>query len=229
MMKISMQYFTKKTIEFFEHLAWDNSKEWFDENRQRYHDEVKDRFDHYLRDLITEVHKDDPRIMIEPKHAKFRINRDIRFSKNKQPYKLHVSAVISQWGRKDMVNPGLYIQLGHNGVHIGTGFYSPTKEHLYAIREAIVAQPKKITNIIHDPLFAEVFGSLKWLKNKRIPKEFRETAERYPLLYNKQFYFYTTYPDSTMLKKDFLAFTMKHWEISKHRRQFIAKALEEFS
>jgi uncharacterized protein (TIGR02453 family) len=90
-----MVYFEKDYFEFFKELAANNHKEWFDVNRSRYHSSVKEPFDKFIADLITEVHKIDKKIEIAPKDAIFRINRDIRFSKDKTPYKLNRSAIIS--------------------------------------------------------------------------------------------------------------------------------------
>lgn len=224
-----MKYFTKKTLQFFEHLEWNNSKEWFDENRQWYHDEVKDPFDVFVRDVIKEMQKDDPLIAIEPKHAKFRINRDIRFSKNKLPYKTHVWAVISRGWRKDMLNPWLYVHIGNDGLNFGSGIYQPDKEHLHVLRQAIAKQPKNVMNIIQDPKTTKIFGELQWQKNKRIPKEFQEKAEAYPILYNKQFYFYTKYPNKKALWEDLLEFSMKHRFAAKPWAKFVQKALKEFT
>lgn len=220
-----MAYFTSKTIEFFEHLAGHNHKDRFDENRQWYHDNVKDPFDAYLRDLIAEVRKDDKSIMIEPKHAKFRINRDIRFSKDKTPYKLHVSWVISQSWRKDMSSPGIYVHFGHDGVHFATWVYSPNKEQLHAIRSYIMKHPKKFKTIISAPKFTKIFGELQWQKNKRIPKIFQEKAIKIPELYNKQFYFYSKHLAKEMIRKDLINRTMQYRFASKDWRMFMRKAL----
>ncbi len=223
-----MKYFTPRTLKFFEHLAGHNHKDWFDENRERYHESVKNPFDSYLKDLIAEVQKDDPSVQIEPKHAKFRINRDIRFSKDKTPYKTYISWIVSKWGRKDMIHPGIYMHFGHDWVHFWSGCYSPNKEHLQAIRSAISSQPKKVSTLLADPKLKNIFWDIKWEKNKRIPLEFRKKAEKIPLLFNKQFYFYTKYSEKEMMRDDLIQFTMEHWFAVKSRNNFIKKALSEF-
>jgi uncharacterized protein (TIGR02453 family) len=106
-----MSHFSKDFLAFFEELAGDNNKDWFDANRTRYHEVVKDPWYAFVQQIIDEVRKDDPDLHLEPKQAVFRINRDIRFSKNKQPYKTHVAAVISRGGRKELTYPGLYVHL----------------------------------------------------------------------------------------------------------------------
>ena len=184
-----MAYFSPDFIQFFEELAGDNSKDWFDENRKRYHEVIKDPWYAFVQAVIDEVKKDDTKLTIEPKQAVFRINRDIRFSKNKEPYKTYVAAVISRGGRKELTYPWLYVHLWQDGVHIGSGCHMPDKMQLQQIRTALVSYPKKVEKILHDPIFVELFGELKGEKNKRLPKEFQEYQEEYPLVANKQFFF----------------------------------------
>jgi len=158
---INMQYFNPKTIKFFEDLSKNNYREWFHEHKNQYIESVKDPFDRYLTDLIAEVRKHDKKITIEPKQAKFRINRDVRFRKNKEPYKLHVSGVISPGGRKDRIYPGLYVQIGMQGVCFGSGRYSLAKEELYALRAYIIKHPRKFKSVITDPALVDLFGDLQ--------------------------------------------------------------------
>src|SRR5690606_4197407 len=96
-----MAYFTSDFIEFFKELAANNNKEWFDENRERYQKNVKIPFEKFVAALMAELKKDDPELTGDPKKAIFRINRDIRFAKDKTPYKLNRSAAISKYGKKD--------------------------------------------------------------------------------------------------------------------------------
>ena len=114
-------YFSKDFLDFFKELAANNNKDWFDANRKRYDKSVKEPFKAFVADLISESQKIDPSIDIEAKDAIFRINRDIRFSKDKTPYKLDRSAIISAAGRKDHSIPGFYIALGPDKTYLGGG------------------------------------------------------------------------------------------------------------
>ena len=96
-----MAYFTNEYFAFFKELAGNNNKDWFDANRKRYEEHVKDPFKHFLQDLINAIKVLDDRIDLTPNQAGFRINRDIRFSKDKTPYKLNRSAIISPGGTKN--------------------------------------------------------------------------------------------------------------------------------
>ena len=99
-------YFSPDFLQFFKELAANNHKEWFDENRKRYETVVKKPFEVFVQHAIDEMAKLDPRLSeLDPKKCIFRINRDIRFSKDKAPYKLNRSAAISVGGRNDMIEP----------------------------------------------------------------------------------------------------------------------------
>ena len=93
-------YFNHQFVDFFKELSKNNNTQWFNENKKSYETHVKLPFIKFIDDLIIEMSKLDETIAIEAKDAITRINRDIRFSKDKSPYKMHVSAIISAKGKK---------------------------------------------------------------------------------------------------------------------------------
>ena len=182
-----MAYFSKDFLQFFKELAANNHKEWFDLNRKRYEKEVKKPFSNFVGDLISAVAKDDPLVNIEPKDAIFRINRDVRFSKDKSPYKIQVSAVVGPGGKKDKTSPGIYVELTPEHVRVYGGVYITDKDQLNDIRTHILENLKEFDGIIHEKGFVKYFGEIRGEQNKIIPKEFKDAAETQPLLFNKQF------------------------------------------
>ena len=100
-----MPYFTKETIKFLNELKKNNNREWFNANKSRYIAQVKDPFEIFIGDLIEAMNPYFESLPIAPKDAIFRIYRDVRFSKNKIPYKTNVSAIISPGARKDKTPP----------------------------------------------------------------------------------------------------------------------------
>lgn len=221
-----MAYFNKDFIEFFKELAANNNKEWFDENRKRYEREVKDTFNKFIGDVISEVKKRDPKVDIAPKDAIFRINRDIRFSKDKTPYKIQVSAIVSRGGRKDMVSPGMYIELTPEHVRVYGGIYMCDKNQLQSIREHIAGNLKKFNEVINDKEFKSKYGEIRGEQNKVIPKEFKEIGEKEPLIYNKQFYYFGQMPPETVLNEDLLDQVMSYYDASVKVKDFFSKALQ---
>ncbi|UKN03125.1 DUF2461 domain-containing protein [Paracrocinitomix mangrovi] len=221
-----MAYFTKDYFDFFKELAANNHKDWFDENRKRYHTSVKEPFDVFVGDLISEVKQRDKAVDIAPKDAIFRINRDIRFSNDKTPYKLNRSAIISPKGRKDKSFPGLYIEIGPEFCRVYGGVYMPDKEQLYDIRETINKDPKKLQKLISDKSFTSVFGELRGEKNKVIPKEFKEVGAEFDTIYNKQFYWFTEMKPEQALKDDFMKNVVKAYEANKAVMDYFKNAMK---
>jgi len=183
-----MQYFDQDYLDFFKELAPNNNKEWFDKNRKRYESVVREPFKVFISDLIQEIAKQDKEVQIEAKDAIFRINRDIRFSKDKTPYKLNNSAIVSKEGRKDKSYPGLYIELNPEHLGIYGGIYRADTKQIHRVRESIANNLTEFSSIINDRDFVDKFGTLKGEKHKRIPKKFVEIADKQGLIMNKQWY-----------------------------------------
>ena len=209
-----MAYFQKGFVDFFKGLAANNHRDWFNDNRKLYEKEVKKPFYHFLGDLITEISKSEPRVKdLQIKNAVFRINRDIRFSKDKTPYNLYVSAVVSPEGRKNMQYPGLYLHFNIDESHLGGGAYMPDKDNLQKIREYIIAHPQKVKNALKEKRFKHTYGDLvDGEKNKILPKELKEHGEAHPLIFNKQYYYMAKHQgEEVVLQPKLMEFVMEHY------------------
>ena len=220
-----MTYFNEDFNQFFIDLAPNNHKEWFDQNRKRYETSVKKPFDHFINALIAEVKKHDPSVQITAKEAVFRINRDIRFSQDKSLYKLNRIAIISQYVRKDHSQPGFYIQLGPEAVHLGGGAYFLQPDQLTKVRAYIMAHPKKFRTAIEDPDFKKHYGSIKGEENKRLDKSLKEASEKEPFLFKKQFYYMTEIPADSLSKANFMNTVMEYYLAGKPVEDFLKDAL----
>lgn len=220
-----MKYFTPNFLDFFKELAANNNKDWFDANRKRYEKTVKDPFKKFVEDLIAATRKLDPAINIEAKDAIFRINRDIRFSNDKSPYKLDRSAVISTQGRKDHSAPGFYISVGPEHTSLGGGAYFLKPEQLQAVRYYISNNSKAFEKAIADQDFVKYFGSLQGEENKRLPKEFQAAAEKQPLLFKKQFFFMKNDDPERLLEDDFLEYNISHFQAALPVHHFFKEAM----
>lgn len=216
-----MSFFTKDFIDFFIELAPNNNKDWFDLNRKRYENTVKKPFQNFVQHIINEIAKTDPTIKnIEPKDCIFRINRDIRFSKDKSPYKLMVSAVVAPNGKKSKAVNGVYFELTPEHVRVYGGIYEIEKDDLYAVREGIANKLSKFQALYTNPEFKNVFGEIQGEKNKTLPKEFAETAEKEALIFNKQWYFYAEFPVEKILSEDLDKIILDCFEAGRPVEQF---------
>lgn len=223
-----MAYFEPDFIDFFKELAQNNHKEWFDENRKRYARVVKEPFKAFVEDLIRHLADWDHELIgVEPKNCIFRINRDIRFSKDKTPYKTNVSASVAPGGKKDMETPGVYIELDAYEVKMYSGVYMPEKEQLRKLRSHISQNMEEFKALHSDAAFIQNFGSIKGDKNKIIPKEFKPYVTQEPLIVNKQFYFYKRYPVSILYSDTLMAQLMEDHQVMKPLMAFFREGLEQ--
>lgn len=195
-----MAFFSADFINFFIELAPNNHKDWFDLNRKRYENNIKKPFEQFVTHLIQRIAETDPTFKdLEAKECIFRINRDIRFSKDKSPYKMMMSAVIAPNGKKSKAVNGVYFELGPEYVRVYGGIYEIEKDDLWLVREGIATKPAVFKSLYSDPKFKSVFGEILGEKNKTLPKEFKEAGEKEPLLFNKQWYFYAEFAPEKIL------------------------------
>ncbi len=221
-----MFHFTPDFIQFLRELPANNNRDWFLENKKRYEKSVKIPFEKFISDLIDELKKEDIRLKdVTAKECIFRINRDVRFSKDKSPYKIHVSALISPTGRKSVNGFGIYIELSGEHARLYSGAYMPSPELLNQIRQKIYEHPEVLEKLISDKKFKQNFGEIRGDKNKRINKPFSEIIEKQPLILNKSFYYFKEYKPEIVLEKDFVKQLMKDYQIIKPLNRFFEEIL----
>ena len=162
------------TLKFLKSLKKNNNREWFASNREKY-DLARADFENFIAELIKAISKKDKRIAgLTPKECVYRIYRDVRFSKNKAPYKSNFSASINSGGRKSG-NAGLYIQIepdGEWGSMFAGGHWMPEAPVLKAIRQEIQYHSNDFKKIISHKDFTKWFGGLEDQQLKKAPKGF---------------------------------------------------------
>lgn len=220
-----MAHFTQDYLDFFKELAANNNKDWLHGNKKRYEASVKKPFEEFVQDIINRTSELDDRFAGEAKKAVFRIYRDVRFSKDKTPYKLNCSAIIAPGGKKEgMGIPGIYLEMGPEYFRFYSGLYQPEKEVLYQVREYIIKHSAQLNKLVVEKEFVEKFGELRGDKNKVLPKEFKEAAAKQPFIFNKQFYFFSEMSPEVILKDDLADVVMDHFHASEPMRKFLTKA-----
>lgn len=187
-----MKCFNKSLLVFLEDLEKNNSKEWFHENKKRYELEVKAPFKLFVDDLQATLQPFYPEIDLSDRTSIQRINRDVRFSKDKTPYKTQLGAMIMPGGKKNIMVPGCHIVVNANyGLRVYSGVQGLNKEQLYRLRVYLKDHNMEFNRLIHERGFSSYYGEIKGEKNKRIDKEFQPFLEEQPLILNKNFYWYT--------------------------------------
>ncbi len=223
-----MAFFTQDLIDFFIELAPNNNKDWFDENRKRYEKSVKDPFKAFVTHLISKLSDINTEFKdLEAKDCIFRINRDIRFSKDKQPYKLQVSAVITPGGKKDKTGNGVYFEIGPERLRVYGGIYEIEKEDLLELRIGISENLDEFKKLYSNPQFVKFYGELRGAKNKILPKDLKEFGEIEPLILNKQFYFFTEFTPETILFDNLDELILDCYKVGKPTQDFFNKLIKE--
>ena len=180
----------QSTLTFLKNLKKNNSKEWFDANRKSYEVARTDFIN--LIDEVLQIHgkKDEDLASQNAKETVFRINRDIRFSKDKTPYKTHLAAGFGRGGKKSIyAGYYLHIEPGNNSM-IGGGLWMPDANALKKIRQEIDYSFDEFSNIIHKKSFEKAYGDLykdKEVMLSRPPKGYDENNKAIEYLKLKSF------------------------------------------
>ncbi len=148
------------TFDFLEQLAVNNNREWFQAHKDQ-HDSARENVLGFIGDVITGLAKIDVTIPtdLNPKDCVMRIYRDVRFSKDKTPYKTNFGAGISPNG-KNFNGPGYYLHISPEQSFIAGGCWMPATDHLKAIRQEIDYNSSDFQSILDDKLFKGYFGKL---------------------------------------------------------------------
>jgi len=219
-----MSFFSKKYFQFFNELEKNNNKAWFDENRTAYGDDVREPFKAFVQKILNSLAKEDDTIFTNASKCIFRINRDVRFSKNKTPYKLHMSATFGRGSTTDM-RPSCYLHIGANELFLGGGMYQLDKEQLAKVRQEIYYNPEEFSNAITTKAFKEMYGELQGEKNVKLTPEYKEFANEQPLIANKQFYTMTKLTQKQVLSDDFDKLVLSYFKALKPLNDFLHKSL----
>lgn len=152
---------SSSTVHFLKSLKKNNNKPWFDQNREKYID-AKNNFEEFVALLLQKmVLFDEDMKELAPKNCTFRINRDIRFSKNKTPYKINLSASFNRGGKKS-IYAGYYFHLQPGGnSFVGGGLWMPEPESLKKLRQEIDYCFPEFKKIINSPSFKKHYEELE--------------------------------------------------------------------
>ena len=153
--------FQPSTLTFLKNLKKNNNKVWFDQNKEKYLAARAD-FENFVTALLEKMISFDPDLKdLQAKNCMFRINRDVRFAKNKTPYKINLSAMFAKGGKKS-VNAGYYFHLQPgNGSFAGGGLWMPEAVELKKVRQEIDYNFPEFKKIIQAPSFKKLYGELE--------------------------------------------------------------------
>ena len=184
----------KSVLEFIKDLRENNNREWFNANKDRYQ-EALELFRGFAGELISGISSFDPSLgNLEAKDTIFRIYKDVRFSKDKSPYKTHFGCWMTKGGRKS-TDAGYYFHLEPGNTFMAAGVWMPPKDQLNLIRQEILYDADSYLNLIHTPRMKEYYE--RGGKEDMLKKDFPQLEE----LKYKHYVWHRYYSDSEVLKQ----------------------------
>jgi len=160
--------FPKECVQFLKQLKKNNNREWFAKHKAEFEDFVKLPMQSFIASMRMPLAKLAPEIEADPKRSLFRIYRDTRFSKDKTPYKTHVSAIFHRKGHWEE-SAGYYVHVEPGTLYAGGGIYMPSSDQLKKIRAAIADNGNKFRSIVESKSFKKTFKKLEGEKLQRAP------------------------------------------------------------
>ena len=218
----------KPLFTFLTTLAKHNERPWFQERKATY-DQLRAPFEEDAEFWARGLAQLDPALAsAEGRKSLFRIYRDVRFSKNKDPYKTHFSAYFTAGPSKDIDSPGYYLQLGPNGqTMVAGGLHMPDKTQLAAIRQEIDYNADELKTILAAPDFQRYFGALGGDKLKKAPAAYSADHPEIELLRHKGFVAVYHIADADVLAHpDFRAHVLEVFAAMVPLCQFLRRAVE---
>jgi len=216
------------TIKFLKDLKKNNNKPWFDANRKVY-EAAKADFAGFIDAVIEKHSTKDPSIAhLKAKDCMFRINRDVRFSKDKSPYKSNMGASINKGGKKSMT-AGYYFHVQPGDSFTGGGLYMAMPDQLKNIRQEIDYSWKEFHKIISSKNFKAVYGDLHMgeeMKLSRPPKGYEAGNPAIEYLKLKSWIGFSKLTDADLTSKDLLKKTITSFEVLKPLLDFLNEGLE---
>ncbi|HLO44960.1 MAG TPA: DUF2461 domain-containing protein [Leadbetterella sp.] len=217
---------SNELLAFLKDLKANNNKEWFTANKGRY-ETAKAEFETFITELFARIAVFDPSIgHLKAKECIFRIYRDVRFSKDKSPYKTHFGAHISIAAKKSEIHTrsGYYIHIEPGDSMLAGGAYLPQGDWLKGIRQEIDYNGADLVKILENPDFKKTFGEIEGEKLARMPKGYPEDHQYIELLKMKSFLATHKLKDSDLTKDNFTETAAKVFETLKPLGDFLNRS-----
>lgn len=215
------------TLSFLKALAKNNNKPWFDQNRSRY-EMARQDFTAFIEALLLQFGKQAPELStLTAKDCLFRINRDVRFSKDKSPYKINFAASLTQGGKKSPL-AGYYFHLEPGRSFVGGGLYNPGPDLLRMVRQEIDYSFSDFKQLLAARKFKTLYGELDRSKEfllSRVPKGYEADHPAAAFLKLKSFIAFHPIADAELSSKDLLKKTTAACIALQPLIQFLNKAV----
>jgi uncharacterized protein (TIGR02453 family) len=213
-------------IDFLTQLQSNNNRDWFQKNKKMY-EESKREVESFVGSVIPEIAKFDPAIKyVEAKDCMFRIYRDVRFGKDKSPYKTNIGAWITSAGRKSP-GPGYYLHIQPGESFLAGGVYMPEPDQLKKIRQEIYYNVEEFKAILAEKGFKKYFKGISEMdKQKLAPRDFPKDFPDIDLLKHKHYTVDHPMTDKQITDEGLRNYLVKCFEAMQPLNRFLKRALE---
>lgn len=212
-------------LKFLKDISRNNDREWFEKNKPRYL-QAKESFEDFLEVVHKQILKfDDGLAGLNPRKLGFRIYRDVRFSKDKRPYKTNMGAGFSPNG-KLVQEPGYYVHIEPGKSFFASGLYMPEPAKLAAVRQEIDYNSANFLKLLNDKKFKKHFKGLDdFDKLKTVPKGYAKDHPHIEYLKHKSFIVETAFSDADVINKNFPKKVAELAKVVKPFNDFLKEAI----
>ena len=210
---------SKDVFSFLKKLQSNNNREWFNEHKATFKT-IETGVKQFYNQLFEQLNQVDSIDSFKV----FRIYRDVRFSKNKLPYKTHFGGSFHR--TKPELRGGYYLHIApNNKSFIATGFWDPNKEDLFRIRKEFEMDASELRGLMNQPTFKSVWGALQGDELKSAPRGFDKLDPNIDLIRKKQFIFTKTYLDKEVLSDDYDKEVIKNFKVIRPYFDYMSSVL----
>ncbi len=227
-MEFQFPGFAPEARQFLRELAANNSRAWFKPRKSDFEKYVRNPLIELAWELGEALSDYAEGYRTDPRKAVYRIYRDVRFSKNKDPYKTHAAAVFPPIGLDRHAGAGFYFHFSADEVLVGGGVYAPGSTELRLIREQIARDPEELRSIVAAPEFKQAFGGIEGATLKRIPQGFPRDHPAANLLVYKQFLAGATLPGAEIEQPSLAGLLDRHFRTIAPFLAFLNRPLKSF-
>lgn len=215
----------KETIDFLRKLEKNNNRDWFNTNKASFQ-KANDNVIALTGELIGRIAKFDPAVAsVDPKACVFRIYRDVRFSKDKSPYKTNLGAFIAPGGRKGLA-PGYYFHVQPGMFFSAAGKHLPDASETLKIRNAIAADTQEFLKIVNAKAFKSRFGGLDGERLVKAPKGFAADHSAIEFLKLRSFTVSQEFSAKDATSKDYAKMLAESFKTAYPLNEFLRRALK---
>ncbi len=210
-------------VDFLTKLTQNNNRDWYHAHKNEYQ-KARKSFEKLVDSIIGGISQFDSQVNgLTAKACMFRIYRDVRFSKDKRPYKTNFGAFMAEGGRKS-TKAGYYVHVDPEGCFLGGGLYHPDASQLKKVRQQIDYNAEDLRKIISDPEFKKVYGNMQGTQLKTAPRDFSKDHPDIDLLRYKDFLGTHAFGNEVVEYED-AAYIVKKLEVLKPFNDYFNEAL----